>query len=48
MARPANYKRAEQIYRTIKENPGNRPGFLARLLGMNRSEVTRALPVLQD
>jgi DNA-binding IclR family transcriptional regulator len=48
MARPANYQRAEQIYRTIEEYPGKRPGFLARLLGMNRSEVSRALPVLQD
>jgi DNA-binding transcriptional ArsR family regulator len=48
MARPANYNRAEQIYRTIEEHPGKHPGFIARLLGINRSEVSRALPVLQD
>jgi Mn-dependent DtxR family transcriptional regulator len=48
MARSANHKRMEQIYRKIEEHPGKRPGFIARLLGMNRSEVTRALPSLQD
>ncbi len=48
MARPANDKRAEQIYCKIEEYPGKRPGFIARLLGINRSEVTRALPSLQD
>lgn len=48
MARPANHQRTEQIYRKIEEYPGKRPGFIARLLGINRSEVTRALPSLQD
>jgi Mn-dependent DtxR family transcriptional regulator len=48
MARPANHQRMEQIYRKIEECPGKRPGFIARLLGLNRSEVTRALPSLQD
>jgi DNA-binding IclR family transcriptional regulator len=48
MARPANHDRAEQIYRTIKNYPGKRAGFLARLLGLNRSEVTRSLPTLED
>lgn len=48
MARPANDRRVEQIYRKIKEHPGKRPGFVARLLGLNRSEVTRALPALED
>ena len=48
MARPANHDRAEQIYRKIEERPGKKAGFLARLLGINRSEVTRALPSLQD
>lgn len=48
MARPANDRRVEQIYRKIKEHPGERPGFVARLLGLNRSEVTRALPALED
>jgi len=48
MARPKNDKRMEQIYRKIEEHPGRRPGFLARILGIHRSEVTRALPSLQD
>jgi len=48
MARPMNQKSVEQIYRKIEEHPGKRAGFLARLLGINRSEVTRALASLQD
>ena len=48
MARPANHDRAEQIYRKIEEHPGKKAGLIARLLGLNRSEVTRSLPVLQD
>jgi Mn-dependent DtxR family transcriptional regulator len=48
MARTKNHQRSEQIYRKIEEHPGKRPGFIARLLGINRSEVTRALPSLQD
>jgi DNA-binding IclR family transcriptional regulator len=42
-----NHERAEQIYRKIKEHPGRKAGFIARLLGLNRSEVTRALPSLE-
>ncbi len=48
MARPANHDRTEHIYRTIEENPGKKAGLIARLLGLNRSEVTRSLPTLQD
>ena len=48
MARPANYKRVEKIYRKIEEHPGKKAGLIARLLGLNRSEVTRALSILQD
>ncbi|MBN2386031.1 MAG: MarR family transcriptional regulator [Anaerolineales bacterium] len=47
MSRLQNPERLQGIYRTIKEHPGHRPGFLARLLGLNRSEVTRALPALE-
>lgn len=46
MARPINFNRMEQIFRKIEENPGKKAGFIARLLGVNRSEVTRALPAL--
>ena len=48
MARPTNQKRAEQIYRKIEQHPGKKAGLIARLLGLNRSEVTRSLPVLED
>lgn len=48
MARPANHDKAEKIYRKIEEYPGKKPGFIARLLGLNRSEVTRSLPALED
>ncbi len=47
MTRHPNDKRLEGIYHTIESHPGERPGFLARLLGLNRSEVTRALPALE-
>ena len=48
MARPTNHDRAEQIYRTIEKHPGKKAGLIARLLGLNRSEVTRSLPALED
>lgn len=48
MARSVNHDRAEQIYRKIEQNPGKKAGLIARLLGLNRSEVTRSLPALQD
>ena len=48
MPRPTNHQRAEQIYRKIQEHPGKKAGFVARLLGLNRSEVTRSLPALEE
>ena len=48
MARPANYTRAEEIYRTIEKHPGKKAGLIARLLGLHRSEVTRSLPALEE
>jgi Mn-dependent DtxR family transcriptional regulator len=48
MARPMNHDRTEEIYRKIEEHPGKKAGFIARLLGLNRSEVTRSLPALED
>lgn len=47
MARRRKEQRLQGIYRTIEEHPGERPGYLARLLGLNRSEVTRALPAME-
>lgn len=48
MSRPMNHERAEKIYRKIEEHPGKKAGFIARLLGLNRSEVTRSLPLLDE
>jgi len=48
VARPANHDRAEQIYRKIEEHPSKKAGFIAHLLELNRSEVTRSLPALED
>lgn len=48
MARQPKPERLEEIYRAIEEEPGCRPGLLARLLGLHRSEVIRALPALEE
>lgn len=48
MGRKANDERLEEIYDTIERNPGRRAGWIARLLGLNRSEVTRALPAMEQ
>ena len=47
MARKAAAEKCEAIYGKFKEHPGRRPGYIARLLGLHRSEVTRALPILE-
>lgn len=48
MARKPQEERLERIYQSVEEHPGAKPGFLARLLGLERSEVTRALPALEE
>ena len=48
MARQPQDKKLESIYNKVMEHPGEKPGSIARLLGLNRSEVTRALPALED
>ena len=48
MARQASRQRLQSIYQTIQDHPGERPGFIARLLGLHRSQVTRNLPALED
>ena len=48
MARKTEDKKLENIYNKVKENPGKKAGFIARILGLNRSEVTRSLPTLED
>ena len=48
MARKPRQARLETIYQAIQEHPGKRPGFIANLLGMHRSEITRSLPQLEE
>lgn len=48
MARKPNNQRMEDIYQEVRNYPGERPGFLARLLGLHRSEVTRLLPDMDE
>ena len=48
MARKTDDKKIESIYNKVKENPGKKAGFIAGLLGLNRSEVTRSLPALEE
>jgi len=48
MAREIDPKKLKEIYNQVQQNPGKKPGFIARLLGLNRSEVTRSLPALED
>ncbi len=48
MARRTNQEKLEKIYNAVEENPGEKPGFIARLLGLHRSEVTRSLPELEE
>jgi len=48
MARKTEDKKLENIYNKVQEHPGKKAGFLARLLGLNRSEVTRSLPALEE
>jgi Mn-dependent DtxR family transcriptional regulator len=48
MARKPQDERLENIYNKVEEHPGKKPGFIAWLLGLNRSEVTRSLPALEE
>jgi DNA-binding IclR family transcriptional regulator len=48
MARRPKKERLASIYRAVEENPGQRPGALARILGLPRSQVTRSLPTLEE
>ena len=48
MARNPRPERLESIYQKIAEHPGERPGFIARILGLHRSQVNRNLPALEE
>lgn len=47
MARKTDCKKLESIYNKVREYPGKKAGFIARLLGLHRSEVTRSLAALE-
>lgn len=48
MPRKPQIEKLERIYRAVETHPGKRPCFIARLLGEHRSQITRALPAMQD
>ncbi len=48
MARKPQEERLESIYNKVEQHPGEKPGFIAQLLGLHRSEVTRALPAMEE
>jgi DNA-binding IclR family transcriptional regulator len=48
MGRKADERRLERLVRAIADHPGQRPGFLARRLGLDRSTVMRDLPALEE
>ncbi len=48
MARKIDEKKLKAIYNKVEENPGKKAGFIARLLGLANSEITRSLPSLEE
>ena len=48
MARKTDDKKLENIYNKVREHPGKKAGYIARLLGLNRSEVASSLPALEE
>lgn len=48
MARKQQPERLEEMYEVWENNPGEKPCFVARLLNLPRSAVTRALPAMED
>ena len=48
MARRPQNAKLENIYDKVQEHPGKKPGYIARLLGLHRSDVIRTLPSLDQ
>jgi len=46
--RRTDRERLEAIRQTVEQEPGIRPGRVARELGIPRSSVIRALPALEE
>jgi DNA-binding IclR family transcriptional regulator len=48
VGRKRSEEQLEEIYDAIEQNPGWLPAWIARLLGRQRSDITRALPSLDE
>lgn len=48
MGRETKPEQLEALYEAVEANPGERPGFLARILNLDRSTVSRTLPALEE
>ena len=48
MGRKPNHEKIETIFQTVQQNPGVHPARIAELLGVNRSDITRTLPNLEQ
>ncbi len=48
MGRRQDKQQLEIIAQTIEQYPGRKPGWFARLLGMDNKAIMRALPQLED
>ncbi len=48
MARKPNDDRLQTIAQTIRDNPNRKPGWIARLLGLDNKSMMRALAQLED
>jgi hypothetical protein len=48
MGRRSDEERLLTIARAIRENPGRKPGWIARRLGIDNKTFMRALPLLED
>ena len=48
MGRKQDRQRLEIIAQTIEQYPGRKPGWIARLLGLDNKAMMRALPQLED
>ena len=48
MARKSDEQRLDAIAQAIRNNPGQKPGWLARLLGFDNKTMMRALTQLED
>jgi Mn-dependent DtxR family transcriptional regulator len=48
MARKQDEQRLQTIATMIQQYPGRKPGWIARILGLDNKTMMRALPQLED